>query len=389
MSEWLSLPNLHPAVIHFPIALLPTALLLDLAAIVQRRLRRLQKGGGGSVDWLARAASTLYVGAALMAFAALQTGEEAADSYVDLPASMQPHISAHSDAAHWAAYLLVAVAVMHVFVRFLERHKANDLARGALVVLALANVFLVARAADLGGALVYRHGLGVVVEETAEERQPAPEASTPGEPTTAAPAAGDLLLAARARLKAGDPSGPGLDWRPQRQDGAVLYQLVDVGSGFSRNAASWLEERQGRAKDDDAGLPLQIDGATLLLLPGEFGDVQVEAELQLETFAGTVGLAHHVRGSQQRGVFALSTAGEASLVDLRDGTWTVLDEEPTAGAADGVELAVSSAGRHLKGMIAGATVVHGHASAPEAGRCGLFFDGQGSLRVLAFRVIPL
>lgn len=387
MSEWLSLPNLHPAVIHFPIALLPTALLLDLAAIVQRRLH---KGGGDRIDWLARAASTLYVGAALLAFAALKTGEEAADSYVDLPASMQPRISAHSDAAHWAAYLLVAVAVMHVIVRFLERRKANDLARGALVLLALANVFLLARAADLGGALVYRHGLGVVVGEKAEEEQPAPEATPPGESTgTTAPSAGDLLVAARARLKAGDASGPGLDWRPQRQDGAVLYQLVDVGSGFSRNAASWLEERQGRAKDDDAGLPLQIDGATLLLLPGEFGDVQVEAELQLDTFAGTVGLVHHVRGSQQRGVFALSTAGEASLVDLRDGTWTVLDEEPTAGAADGVELAVSSAGRHLKGMIAGATVVHGHTSAPEAGRCGLFFDGKGSLRVLAFRVIPL
>jgi uncharacterized membrane protein len=386
MSQWLSLPNLHPAVVHFPIALLPTALLLDLAAIVYRRLR---SSGEPGIDWLARAASVLYVVAALAAFAALSTGEDAADSYVDLPAVMQPRIAAHSDAAHWAAYLLVAVAALHLLVRFLERQKRSDLARGALALLAFSNVVVVARTADLGGALVYRHGLGVVVEDGTEAgTRPSTEPATTEPPVTAQPPAEDLA-AARARLHADEQTGPGLDWRPMSEDGALLYQLVDVGSGFSRTAATWKEERPARGKEAAAGLPLQISGATLLLLPGEFGDVQLEAHLQLEGFSGTVGLAHHVRGAQQRGVFVLGTTGEASLVDLRDGTWTVLDEDQATTATDSLELAVSAAGRHLKGTIDGATVVHGHASAPEAGRCGLFFDGEGAVRIVSVRIIPL
>ena len=90
MSDWLSLPNLHPAVVHFPIALLPMAVLVDLAAVVRRRLGKGEIG----LDWLARSASLLYVLAAVSALGVLRTGEQAADSFVDLPAAMQPRIAA-------------------------------------------------------------------------------------------------------------------------------------------------------------------------------------------------------------------------------------------------------------------------------------------------------
>jgi uncharacterized membrane protein len=386
MSDWLSLPNLHPAVVHFPIALIPTALVVDIAALVSRRLHK----GDGGLDWLARSASLLYVLAALCAFGALETGEEAADSFVSLPAAMQPRIAAHSDAAHWAAYLLGAVAVLHLGVRFLERRTPSDLARGGLVLLAIANVVLVLRAADLGGALVYRHGLGVVVGVEGENGAPSvtEETSPAPSPSPSAPPE-DGLVAARSRLRTGADDAAGVDWRPQQADGAVLYRLVDVATGFSRAVAT-PTERQGKGDDTGAGgLPLQVSGATLLLVPGVFGDVQVEAELEVGTFTGTIGLAHHVNGAEQRGVFALSSSGEASLVDLRDGSWTVLDEEPTDRPSGRVELAVSSVGRHLKGMVGGETAVHGHISPSAEGRCGLLLEGEGRLRILAVRVIPL
>ena len=55
-----ALPNLHPALVHFPIALLPMALLFEILGLTFRRQ-----------DWLERAAVSLYAAAALGALVAL------------------------------------------------------------------------------------------------------------------------------------------------------------------------------------------------------------------------------------------------------------------------------------------------------------------------------
>ena len=75
LLSWTSLPNLHPALVHFPIALVPMAILADVLRLIFRRQ-----------EWLDRAATGLYIAAALGALAALWAGEQAADGLVAVPA---------------------------------------------------------------------------------------------------------------------------------------------------------------------------------------------------------------------------------------------------------------------------------------------------------------
>lgn len=78
-----SLPNWHPAFVHFPIALLPAALLFEAIGLFSRAER-----------WPVQAATMLYSLAAVSAAVALKTGEAAAYGLADVPAKVQRHIGA-------------------------------------------------------------------------------------------------------------------------------------------------------------------------------------------------------------------------------------------------------------------------------------------------------
>ena len=58
------LPNIHPAFVHLPLALLPVALAFDVLSVAQRRQQ-----------WLDRAAASLYCLGAVGAVAAYLTGQ--------------------------------------------------------------------------------------------------------------------------------------------------------------------------------------------------------------------------------------------------------------------------------------------------------------------------
>ena len=368
LLEATSLPNLHPAMVHFPIALLPVALLFDLSSLVSKK------------RWLARAASLLWLLAALGTMASTWAGERAVESLVGLEPRDHLQIGHHSDWAHWTLWTVLGLVALRLVVAFRDRSDGLGLValRWVLVGVGLVATGLVMRTADLGGALVYRLGIAVATEDSSdtETGSMAPSAE---EPDTPRPGVDDPP---ENRLV--EDEGGVLTWTPLSTDGEALGTVLLPAPGATLDAV-----RVASVGGTGVGLGLEVDGETMLLLPGEHGDVQVDAELDLSAFEGRVGLVHHARSTRTAGLFTLTTSGAARLVALEGDSTELLDEQTTQLPESPLEIGVSSAGRHLKGLVEGKMVTHGHIAPGEDGACGLLLDGTGTVVIVSLRVTPL
>ncbi len=131
---------LHPKLVHFPIALLITALLLD---ILSRMFKR--------ESWY-HAAITLFVVAAFSSLAALFSGlwEE------DRLHLEHPLLEKHE----LAAFCTVAITWLGMLMLFLTR-KHLLLRRTMITFVLLIAVIAVVVTAHWGGEMVYEYGVGV------------------------------------------------------------------------------------------------------------------------------------------------------------------------------------------------------------------------------------
>ncbi|MGB3562936.1 MAG: DUF2231 domain-containing protein [Thermoanaerobaculia bacterium] len=363
LASFTSLPNLHPALVHFPIALLPMAAIFDLLFLLL----------SGQRTWLDRAAAVVYTATALGTGAAYWAGARAGDSLTGgLSPRLQVHVGEHSDWALYAIWLIAILAAFRVGLTLWDRQTTRVATRGALLLVALVAVAVVFKTADLGGGLVYKHRIAVAAEVS-----PMPETLVEGSDAQAASRPEDRLT----RLDDGS-----LDWIPEPGDREALGSLLRAAPGGDLEAVAWAEPTAGEAR----GLALRVAGRALLLLPEEYEDVQVEAALELESFEGTVGLVHHARSVEEAGLFQVAVpSGAMSLSTISAGGEEILGRASIDLPSESVRLAVFAAGRHFRGMLDDEVVVHGHQSALPAGGCGLLVDGSGTIRIVSLRVIPI
>jgi uncharacterized membrane protein len=141
-----ALPNIHPLVVHFPIALFTTFFLLEVLAMI-RRSERLYH----AASW------TLYTGI-IFAVTAILLGMQAARSV--------PHGGViHSIIDQHESYATAAtgIAVVLALWRAVAGEHLINLAppRWLHLVLAMVMVLLIFLTADLGGLMVFKFGVGV------------------------------------------------------------------------------------------------------------------------------------------------------------------------------------------------------------------------------------
>ncbi|MBO6495522.1 MULTISPECIES: DUF2231 domain-containing protein [Roseivirga] len=139
-------PNLHPMIIHFPIALWMLAVLFDFSLVFRTK------------EWLRRAAIWMYVIGAISALAAFLSGSQAID-LVSVPMQGEVTASKHSDWAHYTLYYLGGYALLRLFI-FWQRLDKKKWVLILLFILGATGMVLVAKTADLGGKLVYKYGVG-------------------------------------------------------------------------------------------------------------------------------------------------------------------------------------------------------------------------------------
>lgn len=153
LMSYTALPNLHPAFVHFPVALLMTALALDVALLANRKWA-----------WLDRAAALLYGLGALGGLAAYFSGRTAANEIRGLTGAADAAMWEHGD---WALVTTVAFGVIAGLRIAVERRDARrgSIAigplRAAVLVAATGGQALIYQTADRGGALVFDHAVAV------------------------------------------------------------------------------------------------------------------------------------------------------------------------------------------------------------------------------------
>jgi uncharacterized membrane protein len=153
---------LHPAVVHFPMALAALVPLLALLAALAIARGALPLRAWAGIVLL----QALLVGSAWLA---LETGEEEEERVEDFVAEERIH--EHEEAAEF--FMILAGVGLAIFAAGLLGGRAGGTAR--VVALAASAVVLAAgiRVGHLGGELVYKHGAGSAYRDAADGAPPA------------------------------------------------------------------------------------------------------------------------------------------------------------------------------------------------------------------------
>jgi uncharacterized membrane protein len=146
IPEWA--PNLHPLVIHFPIAWWVAAVMVDVVALAIPR-----------AAWADTVASFLYPAGAFSGVVAYLTGREAAATVL-IPGMAHPIVHEHWNWALTTTVGFAIVALLRSGARFWHPRPQRAF-RTALVAAALVALAFLFQTSERGARLVYERGVGV------------------------------------------------------------------------------------------------------------------------------------------------------------------------------------------------------------------------------------
>lgn len=363
LASLTSLPNLHPALVHFPIALVFSAIVVEVGSLLWRRQ-----------VWLERTAALLCGFAWLSAGAAYLAGRSAADSVGGIPARAEGVLADHADYALWALIVITLSTILRVTSSARDRKLAVSrfgALRSVGVLALLVAAALIACTADLGGSLVYLHGVAVtssgqkngaeqnlvVVNEIHSSGKTHPVKKT---------ADGSLI------------------WQPNAGDESPLGAILHPAKN-----GTFESIRVAELSGEEPRIRFEVSGFVVLCFPETFGDVAIEAAVDLSEFEGSFGLGHHIQSVEDGVYFSINSTMLATLTRRGGSDAKEFDRELVSDRLGVATLSTSVAGSHLKGQINGEVVVHGHGPSGEAGRVGILVDGRGVIGIDRIIVTPL
>jgi len=166
LPEWV--PNAHPLIVHFPIALIFVATAADALALWL----------GERWETGQEVAAALYAATGLSAIVSYYSGTWAIDTVSVVTPGAAQTLSTHS---FWAWYTMVSTSgyallrILGVFVPWLRTRRS---VHAALFVIGLGTFFPMYETGENGGAMVYKRGVGVTrVQEVPTSSSPAPDST--------------------------------------------------------------------------------------------------------------------------------------------------------------------------------------------------------------------
>ncbi|MFU8812971.1 MAG: DUF2231 domain-containing protein [Balneolaceae bacterium] len=350
LPDWI--PNIHPFVVHFPIALLVVAVLFDLSRLWFREQ-----------SWLHNAVIALYTIGTIGLGAAFWSGRQAVQT-VAVFGDAVPVVTSHED---WALYTLIFFGIftaIRLWVWWQELDKGW--LRPALMLPALIGTGMLWHTGELGAELVYKHGVAVAETSRLSEQIENLE---------------QRLAAFR------EEAGPEL-----QDDGSWIWRIVPgadeaLAESFTLDGADRVQAAVGREDGRNHLELIASDEPVFVITGGNLPAVDGRAEINVSELDGDFLLVHHYLDRENYQYIRL-TDGVLQQGQMVGGTDNVLGSGRLAG--DGwITVRVTAAGQHFYGYQNQNTVVHTHAGELAPGRSGFGFTGSGvvMLRMVEFGAV--
>ena len=343
IPEWA--PNIHPIIVHFPIALIFIAALMDILNLFL------------TDKWWDDLKSTVLYGlGTIAALVSYYTGTLAGDS-VFLPSEAQSVLNSHSDWAWWTIWFFGIYLTLRLVFHYLDIIDRTKI-RIVTILAVLPGIFMLYETGEHGAKMVFGYGVG-----TGQLIQQEQISSFPA----------DSLMAQDGSTFVIDEEG---NWSWSMGPNAVSVLLENF---------QWLEGsvpslNPGTVKSGDNYL-LKLTGDSLnsfFASANTYQNVQLDYYLDLSNFEGEIELVTHVQDTDNYDFLTLTSEGAIRQGRMNDGSKTIFAEENyTETGMLFVRVVVN--GTHFRGYIDKEMVVHGHGDAPEPGMAGIALNGSGTL----------
>lgn len=363
LPDWA--PNLHPLIVHFPIALLIIALIFEVLALIFSR--------NSGAEWLRYAAGSLYIAGAVSALFAYITGRLAADS-VNVPATANPTLTEHADLALYTTWFFGIYGVVRLFLLW-QRVSLKWAISFLIFLIGAAGMYLLYETAEHGAEMVFRHGVGVHAAERARQELA-------------------KIQEEREVLEHGgivEEQNGSWKWDPGEGAEIVLREQFNwlIGSPATIGAESVKDEagNQTLALNFLAQTPA-AQSATVLFTAGKpLKSVQAEAKVNLNQFRGRFMLVHHVQDSLNYDFVSLEN-DRMKLGRLNAGK-EIVQDEGVYQASGWLILRSVGDGTHFRGYVNEKMITHGHLRELPPGPVGFFIEGSGIVLLDEISVISL
>ena len=342
VPEWA--PNLHPMIVHFPIAILFLALIFDLAAIIFR-----------NVNWFRYSAGSLFIVGAVFTIAIYFSGNQAADT-VNPSALAIPVLSDHADLALITVWFFSIYAIVRFIILWKDLNLKWFYSLFIFLIGAIGAFFLF-ETAEHGAELVYRFGVGVNVSEDVQ--------STEIEKRN-----GDTVSSIEGIVETDNNSW---SWNP----GPSAKQVLE--KDFVWLIGNVTEVNPSVVNDSgNHVLTFNMQNSTALFTAGKsIESVQADVQLNLDSFNGTFMLVHHVQDSMNYDFISIVNS-QLILGRMQNSSEEILSEE-TVKTKGWFSLRTVGDGSHYRGYIDEKMIIHGHTDELPPGPVGFFVHGSGTI----------
>lgn len=374
-------PNVHPMLVHFPIAILSVAIFFDFISFFLST---------ENTWWTRKATAFLYATGAVSAIIVYYTGTLAADSVV-LPADAQPVLSDHSNLALYTVWFYGIYAILRMAGTWWAARRDWLKIHIGFFLLSLPGMVLLYQTGDHGAELVFKHGVGVQAYEVENpvQHQHGGSGHTTGGHATGSDRAhhhpSDSSKHAAAHADSFHTmEGGGWSWDINKNAAAALQHHFQwlAGSADAVNA---------EAVSTGSGYALSFSGDDINAFftgPQSFKSEQIDYYVNMSSLDGTVSFVSHVQDANNYDFMSISSDGTVQQGRVSEGETTVFEEGSTR-VGKPLFVRVVGNGTHFRGYVNDELVVHGHGEAPPAGPVGLKVNGSGRLLLQAMSVTPL